>query len=163
VNDPNRFAAAAIADGMDGSYLQYLYSVGDPVAKLAEDIYGTRPFGSGLGVWVDGAPGFNLDKLKTPLRVETIGFASVLAQWETYASLLAQAKPIDLVYFPGGDHLLQKPLERLASQQGNVDWFRFWLKGEEDSDPSKRSQYALWEKLRDQHAINNGVKHNRND
>jgi len=29
-----------------------------------------------------------------------------------------------------------------ASQQGNVDWFRFWLKGEEDPDPAKAEQYA---------------------
>jgi dipeptidyl aminopeptidase/acylaminoacyl peptidase len=163
VNDPDRFAAATIADGMDGSYLQYLYSVADPVAKLAEDIYGTRPFGSGLGVWVERAPGFNLNKLQTPLRVETIGFASVLAEWETYAALMAQGKPIDFVYFPVGDHLLQKPLERLASQQGNVDWFRFWLKGEEDPDPSKRNQYVFWERLRDERAIADGAKQNRSD
>jgi hypothetical protein len=25
----------------------------------------------------------------------------------------------------------------MASQQGNVDWFRFWLVGEEDPDPTK--------------------------
>jgi hypothetical protein len=39
-------------------------------------------------------------------------------------------------------------LERLASEQGNVDWFRFWLKGEEDPDPSKTDQYARWHELR---------------
>jgi hypothetical protein len=70
---------------------------------------------------------------------------------------LALGKPIDLIYFPFGDHLLQKPLERLASQQGNVDWFRFWLKGEEDSDPSKRDQYALWRQMRQQHETEDGT------
>jgi hypothetical protein len=25
---------------------------------------------------------------------------------------------------------------------------RFWLKGEEDSDPAKRAQYRRWEQLR---------------
>lgn len=29
-----------------------------------------------------------------------------------------------------------------------VDWLRFWLKGEEDSDPAKAEQYARWRKLR---------------
>ena len=150
VNDPTRFSAATIADGMDGSFLQYLYSVGDPAASLDEQIYGTVPFGRGLQTWMDRAPGFNLDKVETPLRIETISFASAITEWETYASLLAQDKPVDLVYFPLGDHLLQKPLERLASQQGNVDWFRFWLKQEEDPDPAKRDQYALWRKLHQQ-------------
>lgn len=156
VRDPTRFAAATIADGMDGSYLQYLYSVGD-TTTISEDIYGAKPFGAGLKEWLNRAPGFNLDKVRTPLRIEAIGLASVLTEWETYASLFSQGKPADLIYFPFGDHLLQKPLERMASQQGNVDWFRFWLKGEEDPDPSKRYQYACWRKMREQLSIKNGL------
>jgi hypothetical protein len=158
VADPKRFSAATIADGMDGSYLQYLYSVGDPVAKFVEQIYGIKPFGPGLRTWIDLAPGFNLYRVQTPLRIETIGFASAITEWETYASLLALRKPVDLIYFPFGDHLLQKPLERLASQQGNVDWFRFWLKGEEDPDPAKRDQYALWRQMRRQHETEDGSR-----
>jgi hypothetical protein len=41
-------------------------------------------------------------------------------------------------------------LERLESQQGNVDWLRFWLKGEEDVDPAKRAQYEQWEAMKAQ-------------
>ena len=44
--------------------------------------------------------------------------------------------------------MVVKPLERLASEQGDVDWFRFWLKGEEDPDPTKAEQYARWRELR---------------
>jgi hypothetical protein len=29
-----------------------------------------------------------------------------------------------------------------------VDWFCFWLKGEEDADPSKAEQYGRWRELR---------------
>jgi hypothetical protein len=61
---------------------------------------------------------------------------------------LEQGKAVDLIYYPFGDHLLQKPLERMGSQQGNVDWFRFWLKAEEDSDPVKAAQYSRWRELR---------------
>lgn len=163
VTDPTLFAAATIADGMDGSYLQYLYSVGDATANIRDDMYGAKPFGSGLKLWLSRAPGFNLDKVQTPLRIEGYSFPGLLTQWEAYASLLSQRKPVDLVYLPHADHLLQKPLERLASQQGNVDWFRFWLRGEEDPDPQKRDQYALWEKLHEERAIENGVKQNRSD
>lgn len=163
VTDPTLFAAATIADGMDGSYMQYLYSVSDSTANIQEGLYGAKPFGSGLKLWLDRAPGFNLDKIQSPVRIETYSFPSVLTQWETYASLLNQHKPVDLVYFPHADHLLQKPLERLASQQGNVDWFRFWLKGEEDPDAQKRDQYSLWERLRDQRSTENRAKQNSSD
>jgi len=49
---------------------------------------------------------------------------------------------------PNGEHLLVKPWERLASSETNADWFRFWLKGEEDPDPAKAEQYARWRELR---------------
>jgi hypothetical protein len=36
----------------------------------------------------------------------------------------------------------------MISQGGTVDWFRFWLKGEEDPDPAKTEQYKRWRELR---------------
>jgi hypothetical protein len=39
------------------------------------------------------------------------------------------------------------PLRQYAMQR-NVDWYRFWLKGEEDPDPSKAEQYKRWRELR---------------
>ena len=36
----------------------------------------------------------------------------------------------------------------MTSQQGNVDWFCFWIKGEEDPDPAKAEQYKRWRELR---------------
>jgi dipeptidyl aminopeptidase/acylaminoacyl peptidase len=154
IKRPSRFAAATIADGVGESYFQSLFL--PALAKEGEAIYGAKPFGKGLGMWIDRAPGFNLDRVQTPLRIEAIGPASVLFQWEIYASLWQQKKPVDLIYIPGGQHILQKPLDRVTSQQGNVDWFRFWLKGEEDPDPSKVSQYLRWRQLRSQYIAENG-------
>jgi hypothetical protein len=86
---------------------------------------------------------------------------SISLEWEIYASLVAQEKVVDMIYFPDGQHVLQKPLERMASQHGNVDWFRLWLKGEEDPDPTKAEQYARWRELRKlQHANKAGRKPN---
>jgi hypothetical protein len=31
----------------------------------------------------------------------------------------------------------------------NLDWFCFWLKGEEDPDPIKAEQYAAWRAFRE--------------
>jgi hypothetical protein len=72
----------------------------------------------------------------------------VIGNWEWYPKLVMLDRPVDLVYLPDGTHLLVKPWERLTSQQGNVDWFCFWLKGEEDSDPAKADQYVRWRELR---------------
>jgi dipeptidyl aminopeptidase/acylaminoacyl peptidase len=152
IHDPNRFAAASITDGVDMSYMQELMSFTLGVTfHDAEAIYGAKPFGEGLRQnWVQRAPGFHLDRIQTPLLIETISPLSISLEWEIYASLVAQGKVVDMIYFPDGQHVLQKPLERMASQQGNVDWFCFWLKGEEDPDLTKAEQYGRWRELRKQ-------------
>jgi len=43
---------------------------------------------------------------------------------------------------------------RLASRGGSADWFRFWLRDEEDPDPAKAEQYVRWRGLRKLQAEN---------
>ena len=150
IKDPKRFTAATIADGLDVSYMQYhLWGIGyRSLEREFEKIIGSKPVGDGMKQWFALAPGFHLDQVTTPLRIEAITPSSVLAEWEIYSSLRQQEKPVDLIYFPEGQHIHQRPLERLASQEGDVDWFRFWLQGYEDPDPSKRGQYKRWETMR---------------
>ena len=121
----------------------------------------SSPWGGNFNSWHERAPGFNLDRLTAPFRLEAIGLASVLEEWEPYAGPVLLHKPVGLFVLPQGAHVLVKPWERLASSQGNVDWFRFWLKGEEDPDPSKTAQYARWHDLRelqDQQAQGNSTE-----
>lgn len=151
VNMPGRFAAATVADGVSYSYTQYLFF--GPSSALMERNYkqvvGTAPLGAGITKWIRSAPEFHTEKISTPLRIEAIQSHSVLEEWELYASLRLQEKPVDLVYFPKGQHILQKPSERFASEQGNVDWFRFWLQEYEDPDPLKCDQYKRWRMMRE--------------
>jgi dipeptidyl aminopeptidase/acylaminoacyl peptidase len=150
IDRPGLFAAATIADGIDLSYMQYdLFGEGRPsLRKSFEKIIGKTPDGNGLDIWTTQSPGFHLEKVVTPIRIEAIGPGSVLMEWDVYAALRRQNKPVDIIYIPGGQHILQKPLDRMASQQGDVDWFRFWLEGYEDPDPSKADLYRRWRILR---------------
>jgi hypothetical protein len=148
IEGPELYAAATIADGVDESYLQYLmFSDPDEISEQ-ESLYGSKPFGAGLKNWIEAAPGFRLHPVRTPLRLEAIRPGGILGRWEIYASLRLQGKPVDLIYIPDGQHVLQKPLERLASQQGNVDWFRFWLQNYEDPAAEKRAHFARWRVMR---------------
>jgi dipeptidyl aminopeptidase/acylaminoacyl peptidase len=150
VRAPGRFAAATIAEGTDNSYTQYLFwGIANPqLRKQMDAINGGEPFGKSLTKWMINAPAFHLDQVTAPVRIEAMTSGSLLGEWEIYASLRLQHKPVDLIYYPTGQHQLQRPLERLASAQGNVDWFRFWLQGYEDPDPAKWQQYTRWERMR---------------
>ena len=149
---PKKFAAATIADSDFLGYMQQLLGVDinaqNSFRKEGIAIYGSVPFGSGLKTWLQEAPAFALDKILAPVRIEVHNSHSLLFNWEVYAALRIQDKPVDLIQLPNAAHIIAKPLERLASEQGDVDWFDFWLNGDEDPDPTKAGQYARWRELR---------------
>jgi hypothetical protein len=124
---------------------------GDTSRQEAIQIYGAMPFGEGLKTWIQQAPAFNLDKVVTPLRVEVHDLYSVLTNWEIYAGLRLQNKPVDMIQLPKAVHIVAKPIERMASEQGDVDWFDFWLNDREESDPTKTEQYSRWRTFRKHH------------
>jgi dipeptidyl aminopeptidase/acylaminoacyl peptidase len=152
---PDLFSAATIADGVDESYVQYRLFAQEAASwgEEFEKINQAKPIGEGLQQWFTHAPDFHLDRVKTPLRIEALGPRSILLEWEIYSSLQQQGKPVDLIYIPDGQHVLQKPLERLASQQGNVDWFRFWLGGSHGKDLNELAHYHRCEYLKPQHCL----------
>jgi dipeptidyl aminopeptidase/acylaminoacyl peptidase len=160
IKAPHLFKAATIADGPDHSYMQYHLLEAESLLSQEQDetIIGTKPIGDGLKRWLEYAPGFGLDRVQTPLRIEAIRPMSVLFEWEIYSSLRMLNRPVDLIYFPASWHIHQRPWARLESQQGDVDWFRFWLQGYEDPDPTKRLQYERWELLRSDRDSSRSVK-----
>jgi len=139
-----KFSAANLVDGITGGYMDYLAWGDDSEAALN----GGPPFGDRLELWLKNSPGFNLDKVNPPVRLVALGAASVLEMWEWFAGLRLQNKPVDFIAIPDGTHLLQKPWDRRIAMQGIVDWYCFWLKGEEDPNPAKSEQYARWRELR---------------
>jgi|SRR5579863_5385825 len=146
-----RFAAASLADTSDAGYFRYLALLNTSDAGNAADnerINGGAPLGDGLPSWTRNSADFNLARVITPVRIEANQPASLLFVWEWFVGLNHLKKPVDLIYIPDGTHILVKPWDRIVSQQGNVDWFCFWLKGEEDPDPAKADQYARWRELR---------------
>jgi len=148
---PKRFAAATIADSDFLGYMQQLLTVDlDEYKKEGIAIYGSQPFGDGLKAWIEKAPAFNLDKIVAPVRIEVHDLDSLLGGWEAYAGLRLQDKPVDLIQLPEAAHEVTKPLDRLASEQEDVDWFDFWLNGYEDPDPTKADEYRRWHMFRRQ-------------
>jgi dipeptidyl aminopeptidase/acylaminoacyl peptidase len=161
VTMPRLFKAATIIDGVDQSYMSYmLFCAGYPECRTDhENANNGPPFGDHLRSWLGSAPGFQLNRVEAPLRIEAIGPMSILGEWETYSSLFQQAKPVDLSYIPSGQHILQMPLERYASQQANVDWFVFWLKGiAPGSLAFQKQEYARWTAMSMPHATHSSLQ-----
>ena len=144
--------AASITDGVMADYFQYVIAVamrnGETFTSIYNSLTGAPPFGDGLQQWLKRSPGFNLDKVNTPLMVVGLGHWSLLTMLEPYAGLHYLHKPVDLIMLNTNEHVLTNPAVRMASQGGSVDWFRFWLQDYEDPDPAKAEQYKRWRELR---------------
>lgn len=145
------FAAATIADAYNISLAGYsfFYGLSAPGMLEIERMVGAVPWGDKLMTWVERNPVMHLDQVNAALRIERY-VPGLVQWWDTYVILRRLGKPVEFVVFPNAAHILVKPLQRVSSQQGNVDWFAFWLKGEEDPDPAKASQYERWRQLRTQ-------------
>lgn len=110
---------------------------------------GAQPVGSQFEVFRRNALPFNLERVESPIMSqEPDGLRYVPLMWEIHENLKLLGKPEEFMIFPDGTHNLVKPWERLASGQAAVDWFCFWLKGEEDPAPQKKAQYERWNAMR---------------
>jgi dipeptidyl aminopeptidase/acylaminoacyl peptidase len=105
------------------------------------------PHGEINPIWRQIAMSMNADKIVTPI-LENDSDTEYLITLSTYRSLRDAGKPIELYIYPNELHVRNQPRHRLEIYDRNLDWFRFWLKDEETSDPAKADQFARWRKLR---------------
>jgi dipeptidyl aminopeptidase/acylaminoacyl peptidase len=146
------YAALSIADNYEPSYLQTI--LGDTYTDSSL-LNGGEPHGAGLQAWLKAAPGFNIDKIRAPVRYIGQSYGAreyVLTQWESFALLRKLGRPVEMYLMPEIDqhpsHGPQNPAQVIAVQESTVDWFDFWLNGSEEPHPAKVEQYDRWNKLR---------------
>ena len=144
------WAAAIAADNYDPSYMTAGIALNWDVQS--SDSNGAPPFGKGLERWLKSAPGFNVEKIQSPLMLEaqTGGITALSWFWEIFSRLEHLHYPVELWAMPDFEHAIhntQNPRQILAVEHRVMDWFEFWLTGYEDPDSNKRAQYAHWERL----------------
>jgi dipeptidyl aminopeptidase/acylaminoacyl peptidase len=116
-----RFAAATNIDGGASNYTDHMH-----------------PFTDG-----------ELKRIHAPMLFEPHGLWSLVYHGTMADRMSAMGKPTEILYFDAASHSTTRPQHRLRSLGTNVDWWRFWLKNEEDPDPAKAAQYAHWRELRE--------------
>jgi dipeptidyl aminopeptidase/acylaminoacyl peptidase len=149
-------AAAAFTDtGVWGWWYNFISIPSDGPA----DMFGTSPFGPGLANWLELSPTFNLKRVQTPLLIWSA--ENLLSTWDWYSGLRGLHKPVELWSMEGnGTHDIYQASMRIRMNQLLVDWFCFWLNGEERAVPgaytgetaaSLSEQYVRWHELRALH------------
>ena len=148
------FRAASSADSGLYNYGSYWYDNNKDSMESSEQAMGGPPYGESFKSWIKYSPAFSAQDVRVPLLMEYCGYGVLsqpLSALEFFAALSRQGKPVELYFYPNGEHMLDTPWERIASLQRNVDWFRFWMQNFERVHPEDPDQYTRWETLRKLH------------
>jgi dipeptidyl aminopeptidase/acylaminoacyl peptidase len=119
----------------------------DPVNGIYAHLHMPDPRNDPTGRWDKMSVARRARDIDTPTLLQT-NDTEYLFSLPLYSAMLEERKPIEMHVFPGETHALIQPVHRLVNYERQVDWFRFWLQHEEDSKPSKHSQYERWNRLR---------------
>jgi dipeptidyl aminopeptidase/acylaminoacyl peptidase len=105
------------------------------------------PEGESKKNWEKLAASLNADHIETPLLMNSPD-SEFLGNMALFTSLEELHKPVELYIYANELHIKNQTKHRYEIYERNLDWFRFWLKGEEDPDPSKAGQYTRWREMR---------------
>ncbi|UJJ50979.1 MULTISPECIES: Atxe2 family lasso peptide isopeptidase [Rhodanobacter] len=133
--------------------------VWSPLGYLLYSLWGDAQFSRIRRYWQLGSleetpkrwrllsPFYNIGRIRVPVLMQ-------MSEREynfslDYAVPLIRAHLADVYVFPNEPHQKFQPRHKLAVYERNLDWFRFWLRGYEDPNPTKKQQYAHWREMRD--------------
>ena len=109
----------------------------------------------GLGGWPEGESKKNWQKLAASLNADQIETALLVNSADSEfigtlalcSSLEQLQKPVEVYIYANELHIKNQPRHRYEIYERNVDWFRFWLQGEQDPNPDKKEQYSRWQRF----------------
>jgi dipeptidyl aminopeptidase/acylaminoacyl peptidase len=121
----------------------------------------------GLGGWPEGAAKRNWEEIAMTLRADRVDVpilenasdSEFISYLPRVVSLQELGKPVELHIYPHELHVRNQPKYKYEIYVRNVDWFRFWLIGEEDASPAKADQTRRWKELRDRSERNERADH----
>jgi hypothetical protein len=120
----------------------------DPVNGIFARLHMPDPRHDPTGRWNEMSVANKAATINTPILIQDddTEYWNALPLW---SALRQEGKAVEMYVFPREVHQLMQPVHQLVNFERQIEWFRFWLKGEEDAAPSKQAQYERWRKLRE--------------
>lgn len=130
---PHYFWTNAVPDRGFEAMLKDYWNIGDPDSDTAR--------------WRVASAVYNVPSIDTPILMQ---LPDAEAPWtaELHTKLKRAGKAAEMIVYPDELHNKYQPRHKRAVYERNLDWFRFWLTGEEDPAPGKSEQYDRWRHYR---------------
>lgn len=141
------FHAAVGAAGYDPSFF---YIGGNLWQKMFERWgLGGWPEGAAKERWQEISLSLRADRVTVPI-LENASDSEYISYLPRVIALRELGKPVELRIYPGERHVRNQPKHKHEIYVRSLDWFRFWLNGDEDVSPEKAEQVNRWKKMREQ-------------
>lgn len=153
IRKSKRFAAATIASGQISPHYYWMNALPERgFTTVLDDIWGLGPPDTAPDRWKSVTALGDIDVLDTPLLMQ-LPESEVQSNVELHTRLKRAGKPAEMIVFADELHIKYQPAHKRASYERNLDWYRFWLKGEEDDAPDKAEQYRRWRLYRAEQSL----------
>jgi len=152
ISHSNAFAAAALRHGSSPERASWSLFSNAAWQRGPNSFFGRMhlpdPRNDPTGRWdeISVSPRAREINAPTLIQVDDQEYLSALPLW---SAMHEEGKAIEMHVFPGDTHMFMQPAHMLVNFERQLDWFRFWLKHEEDTAPFKRGQYDRWNRLRE--------------
>jgi dipeptidyl aminopeptidase/acylaminoacyl peptidase len=132
-------------------------STSDPIAHMLNSVRREKalaaigypyPEGAGLEQWKISSIALNAANVVTPLLMQSPD-SEAMFSLETFKALKHYGVPVDWYIYRGEGHVKSQPLNKYYVYRRNLDWMKFWLKGEVTSDPDRQEQYSRWQAMKE--------------
>ena len=138
--------ASASSGGWSPSWYYLLNATGrENYLKRGAELW--PPGTGGDERWRRISPEFHADRIEIPILVQ-VADTELVVSAATIGALMDAGRPIETFVFPNEYHVKWQPKHKLAVYERGIDWFNFWLRGVQDTNPSKSLQYQRWHQLK---------------
>ena len=148
IRHSKRFAVATISSAQISPFYYWANAVPDRgFTRMLADYWNMGDPETDIERWRMFSAVWDAEAIDTPLLMQLpeSEFRTVI---ELHTKLKRAGKAAELIAFADEVHIKYQPVHKLAVYERNLDWYRFWLTGEEDKAPDKAAQYSRWRSMK---------------
>lgn len=148
ISQSTAFTAAVVTtQGSTDAIICYVTAAYRSCADQARKEGYKKPYDSRDG-FLKYSPAWNVEKITAPLLMQ-LADVEYVPMMQLYGAMLDYGRAVEMDIFPGAYHYKNKPRQRLAVYNRNVDWINYWLRGLVSSEPRNANQNRRWSAMRE--------------
>jgi dipeptidyl aminopeptidase/acylaminoacyl peptidase len=142
----DRFRAAIASSGVQDATFFALAPEGPLRDRLMGEFEAKSTFEPGNSSLAELSWSNRPQNLRTPLLIN-VGEYEALLGFEGTQAVIHAGGPLEMRIFPDEEHIKYHPATYRGIYENNLQWLRYWLKGQIDPSAGLARQYERWKKF----------------